>query len=517
MRMIQITDLHLSDQSGSPAEDALRWSIDETNRVAPDLVAFTGDMTTYGTAKSAERFLDQARRLTVPWVFTPGNAELRTDGATSVLAEHTEQKSTVVKGVRFLLPDTSRGAITSGDRAWLEDEGREKPFVILTHYPTDVLDGDSRVWLGSWASGRPLELYLAGHRHFTRSRTVESFHEVTTRGLDPDKAFGGPPGISQFSRRDGVWSEEPISWPHGNDLLPAETAFSPVGWSIHGDPLDAVRETRAAGYRVLELRPRTSDYDVPSLVNELNRMREMAPTYLSWHLPSLSWDDEGRRVTGREAVEVQVEHARACGVDAFTIHVPQLRADQMLGGDRSEPWSHFVEAFTSLFGDAVSEGARVSIENVHNAPGTPILPTERNFATEIGEYLSWIDAVASGMGEYGSRVGAHFDVGHARNNGELGNYQPLGDWYARVGPRITGYHIHQVRPHEETGKLTNHRDIVSIYDRTISYAGFLHAWSNGLIRRAPLFVEVRDPEERRRTASVLQDVFPASTGASRRH
>lgn len=85
--------------------------------------------------------------------------------------------------------------------------------------------------------------------------------------------------------------------------------------------------------------------------------------------------------------------------------------------------------------------------------------------------------------------------------------QPLGDWYTRVGSRITGYHIHQVRPHEDTGKLTNHRDIKSLYDRAISYAGFLHAWSNRLINRAPLFVEVRDAEERLSTTRLLQEVF----------
>ena len=60
---------------------------------------------------------------------------------------------------------------------------------------------------------------------------------------------------------------------------------------------------------------------------------------------------------------------------------------------------------------------------------------------------------------------------------------------------------------EETGKLTNHRDIRSIHDRTVSYAGFLHAWSTGMIRRAPLFVEVRDAEERRRTARLLRPLF----------
>ena len=170
-------------------------------------------------------------------------------------------------------------------------------------------------------------------------------------------------------------------------------------------------------------------------------------------------------------------------------------------------WRAFLEIYDDLFREALSSGVHLSIENIHNAPGTALDPKERKFATEIGEYESWLDSVAQRMEPSVGRIGAQFDVGHARNNGELGNFQPLGDWYARIGKRITGYHIHQVRPHEETRKLTNHRDIKSLYDRTISFAGFLHAWSNKLINRVPMFVEVRDEEERRQTSRLLAQAF----------
>ena len=105
-------------------------------------------------------------------------------------------------------------------------------------------------------------------------------------------------------------------------------------------------------------------------------------------------------------------------------------------------------------------------------------------------------------------IGALFAVGHARNNGgELDNSQPLGAWYARVGPRILGYHIHQVGQHPETGKPANHQTITHLFAKPISYAGFLHAWSTRQIARAPLFVEVRQAEGRRQTAARLKDLF----------
>ena len=511
MRLIQITDLHLSDRQDTPAADALRWAITESNRSSPDLVTFTGDMTTYGTEASARHFLEQAGTLTSPWVFTPGNAELRDPGAQRVLAECTERRSMSLGGVRFLLPDTSCGRISPYDREWLTGEGASDtpPRVLLTHYPIDVLEADSRSWIEAWLQKHPVEMYLAGHRHFSRSRSVSGCWEVITRGLDPDKAFDGPPGICLFERKaGGDWSQTEIPWPHEHSLLPAATDQSPVGWSIHGDPLETVKETRQAGQNALELRPRELDYDLSATVKELDALRQERPVYLSWHLPNLKWISKSCDIDGRAEVSRQIDDARACGVDSFTVHVPRITAAGMYGvGDEpADAWRILLDCYHELFRESVEEGIRVSIENIHNQPGTPADRASREFGTEIGECLAWIDAVAGSFDGAG-RVGAHFDVGHARNNGELGNLQPIGDWYARIGSRITGYHIHQVRPHEETGKLTNHRDIKDIYDRTVSYAGFLHAWSKRLINREPLFIEVRIAEERRRTTRLFQEIF----------
>jgi hypothetical protein len=105
-------------------------------------------------------------------------------------------------------------------------------------------------------------------------------------------------------------------------------------------------------------------------------------------------------------------------------------------------------------------------------------------------------------------VGAHLDLGHARNNGgELDNTQPLGDWYAGLGSRILSYHVHQVGLRPETGRLANHLAMNGLFGPRMSYAGFLWAWSTGQIPRAPLYVEVRDDDGRRRTAELLKGLF----------
>ncbi|MFH1571846.1 MAG: hypothetical protein ABIL09_27905, partial [Gemmatimonadota bacterium] len=75
------------------------------------------------------------------------------------------------------------------------------------------------------------------------------------------------------------------------------------------------------------------------------------------------------------------------------------------------------------------------------------------------------------------------------------------------GRQVLGYHIHQVRPDPDTGRLVNHRQIDGLFGPRISFAGFLWAWSRRQLARAPLFIEVRDPEERRATARLLQGLF----------
>jgi hypothetical protein len=212
-------------------------------------------------------------------------------------------------------------------------------------------------------------------------------------------------------------------------------------------------------------------------------------------------------IDGEAELRAHLERALEAGVDSVTMHVPRVAASLMEGeGGATTLYEEFAELYARVFEAPVRAGVRLSIENLHNGPGTPVDDPELKFATTIDEYLRWIDALEKRMPQ--GRIGAHLDVGHARNNGgPLDNMQPLGDWYARLGRRITGYHIHQVGAHPETGKLANHLEIGSLFGRRISYAGFLHAWSRKQIARAPLFVEVRAEEARRSTAERLRKLF----------
>jgi sugar phosphate isomerase/epimerase/predicted phosphodiesterase len=505
VRFIQITDIHLSDRRDTTTYHALSWAIQEATRQAPDFIVVSGDMTTYGTKASERLILEAFQNVSVPVFYTLGNAEHRS--SVSIFPQTQTQHHTQ-NGILFLFPNTSRGHISADERSNLQAHASTShQTAIITHYPIDALNKDSAQWLTGFLSQNNIELYVAGHKHIHHTRQTGSCLAFITRGIDPDKASGHLPGISLFERSDnGEWAETFIPWSYDITLMPSNIAPlpSPVGWSIQGDPILAVQETRSTDLNVLEIRPNKLTFSVTALKAEILGLRNNRPLYLSWHLPNLSWNNETNCIDGIAEMVNHVAIAQEIGVNHLTVHVPHISAHQMT----DDVWIQFEETYDTLFRNAVSSGIRLAIENVHNNPG--IKPTDPSckFATNIDNYVKWIHVLQNRFADISnSQVGAHFDVGHARNNGEYGNIYPLSDWYARVGKYILGYHIHQIRNHPNTGKLENHKEMFSLFEQRISYAGFLHAWSTKQINRAPLFVEIRNDNERRRSTQRLHQLF----------
>lgn len=521
-RFILLADLHLSDHPDTAAHHALQWAVDRVNLERPDFLAVAGDVTTFATAVSARRCVEALDRVEVPVLFTPGNADRRGWHAMSVFETLAApgRRAAVFGDLLVLLPDTSTGTLPDDERSWLNRNLRSNHAarrLVVTHYPLDRMDAEGRRWLSRWLTENGVELLVAGHSHVHRIRRRNGFAEAVVRGLDPDKAIGDLPGISRFeSAKEGEWTEVFIPWSPPIRLLPSDLpdGLLPVGWSIQGDPVNAARETLEFGLSCLEIRPSATDFSQRALSGALRALRDQGPLHLSYHLPDLKWNPGTGRIDGGETVRTHVERAMHAGVDNLTVHVPRAsaRAMERVREGRPQPTAcflSFAETFATLFSEAVREGVGIAIENIHNPDDTPADSPDREFATRIDEYLRWIDAAARAMTDVpGAKVGALLDVGHARNNGgDLDNLQPLGDWYACLGRRILGYHIHQVDTDPVTGGLTNHHEISDLFGSRISFAGFLWAWSTHQITRGPLFVEVRDDEGRRNTVRRFKRLF----------
>jgi sugar phosphate isomerase/epimerase len=133
---------------------------------------------------------------------------------------------------------------------------------------------------------------------------------------------------------------------------------------------------------------------VAATIEQLRHLRDERPTYLSWHLPNLAWDGDTASITGGDVVAQQIDDGRACGVNAFTVHVPRIGAGGMFAPNDSPSdtpsaaWETFLTCYEMLFREALSAGIHVSIENIHNQPGTPADQSSREFDTEIGELLA---------------------------------------------------------------------------------------------------------------------------------
>jgi sugar phosphate isomerase/epimerase len=518
IRFIFFADLHLSDRLDTAAHCALEWAVETINRERPDFLAVAGDATTFGTQASTAHLLAALNRIERPVYFTPGNAELRDRAGLTLYGERLTPASRHLRqgDLSVLFPDTSTGTLPATEREWLQNTclaDSAKRHILITHFPLDALQNESAEWLAQWLTAWRVELVVSGHRHIHRRRALAETVELVCRGMDPDKAIGDMPGLSLIeSTQPNEWCERFLPWSPAIELLPTDLpkGIHPVGWSIHGDPVEATRETREFGLSCLEIRPKEMDFSRPALHEELAQLRDMGPLYLSYHLPNLAWNETADGFTGEEDVVEGLELALAVGAASLTVHVPRARAELMEKEEEpTELYSTFQDLYAQLFGDAVRSGVRLSIENIHNPASTPIDSPALEFATRIDEYLRWIDAVQSAIADTpANTIGAHFDIGHARNNGgDLDNMQPLGDWYARIGTRITGYHIHQVNQNPQTGKLANHLTIENLFGPRISYAGFLWAWSKRQINRAPLFVEVRQAAGRRETAARLKNLF----------
>ena len=527
MTLAVVADLHLPDVSGSAQQAVLYWVVDTLKREQPDLVVAVGDLTACGALASARQFVAKLETTRLPLLIVPGNSDRRsprTCAQTEAILntpQVIETPDAIVVGIdssccvdtyalckvcalieaTALIPQNDRERLSRVTTQGASRASRQR-IVVVTHHDLDSLQADSRSWLtGVLASGQ-ISLFVAGHRHRDKSCCIGSTPYHLVRGLDPDKAIGGPPALVFFDLSSNGWRRRELVWPQGTTISWADAErhefVDYLGISCIGDPLAGIDFATRATLRCLELRANAASIPRELLRKRLATWRAVGGRYLSWHMPNLEWEGQTGRGANRQAWRESLALATSLGVQALTIHVPKIRVGLMTRG--STTWARFAETLAHELEPAFAAGLVVGIENMHMTDGETDNALRR-FGYTPQECEEWLAEMRERLGK---DVGFLLDVGHARNNYPFSKRTSLGHWYARMGKEIVAYHLHQVTLGSD-GKMHNHRAIRSMYGPLISFASFVWGWKSGQLNHAPILLEIRDAEGLAPSLQIIRD------------
>lgn len=483
MRIALLADLHLPDRADTVKEPVLAWALREAAARRADLVVGAGDMTGIGTLPAARRYLAALEATGIPFLNAPGNADLRT-------ASNAEEVAGLLTANRRVGPavvlDNAWGAFTDASRAFLDGlaaEGRRNLFVVA-HCPLSTLRAADADWMRAHVAAGTVACYASGHSH---ADNLDPRLPVV-RGLDPDKAIGGPPALVFFTDDGDGWRREDVPCPLADPWQWPEkerTAILPdLGISGMYDPMGALDAATANHVPSLELRFDGFLADnAETIAGRLRQWRAAGGRFLSLHLPSLG-RGEGDAVLGADRLLAASRLAARLGVQAATMHVPEHFP---VGRVRGALRERLLDVYATGLAPLRDAGAAIGIENLHLTPKEKE-GDDRGYGYTPPECRDWIDALRERMGYDG--VGFHLDIGHARNNGWYASRYNLSEWYAELGGLVTGCHLHQVV--QLPSGFGNHYPLDELYGRIISLSSFLMAWRSGQIRHAPLYLEIRE-------------------------
>ena len=235
-----LADLHLPDAADTVKETVLDWALTEAKAQKVDLIVGAGDLTGTGTEAAAMRIRLKLEKTKIPFLLTPGNAEMRDPAwkkrSSAILATPRQYDHVV-------LLDSSTRMFAARDRELLKELTRQggQNLLAVTHCPMATLDDGDRKLLEQAASAGTIGQLVAGHYH---SDTREVKYSLV-RGLDPDKAAGGAPALALFTLDDsGNWSRRDIACPAADPRLWPENErrewLNHLGISGMAAPLDSL-------------------------------------------------------------------------------------------------------------------------------------------------------------------------------------------------------------------------------------------------------------------------------------
>lgn len=508
--MAVISDPHLTTVPNTvpntAQEACLDWALAALGARRPDVVVVAGDVTAAGAPEAALVLRRRLEQSGLPWLITPGNSDLRQPRHHAVLRHNLAGPSLAdYPPCRVLLLDSSTGVLTPEARGALTGaagglEGRA--LVLVTHLPPELLAPESRQWLQAWAEQARPSLIVAGHTHRDQQLDFAGVPMQVVRGLDPDKAIGGPPAVAMLELEDGKWRRGELTFPGGSaaQWLPAERQelAGLLGLGCSRDAPGALLRAAAGGVGRVELRAMKAAAAPDALQESLLRWREAGGHWLSWHMPDVPWRDGAAPPNEVSDWQDLLRLGLECDLQALTLHVPRVPVGMLEPG--TADWDALADTFCRLLEPVVRRGIPVAIENMHmTAHEAP--DQSRRYGYLPAECLAWVEELRSRLGH--AAVGMLLDIGHARNNAPYSEQFTLGAWYAMVGRHTVAYHLHQVVSRD--GKMANHQPFTGLYGPLISCESFLWAWRTRQLNHAPVFLEITDAQGQLDSLRVFRD------------
>ena len=487
MKTAVLADLHLTDDFGTVKTQVLNWALAAAERSGAELLCCIGDLTAQGSDRQTAEVLRRLTRCAIPCCSTPGNAELRLfPGGRNAVRFDLPPPA----GIPIVMIDTAAGEPPQRELAKLEALPDRGGFLLATHNPTANWSENARRIFRDALRRGAVTAVIAGHSHHDA--------EGILRGLDPDKASGGPPMVAILEQLpDRGWKRSDLVMPGVDPSQWEERERSEfrrnLGVSTMGKSAEALDFAARNRIENVELRPPVEA--CPETEAAIREWRGRGGRILSLHLPDLDPRNDGSELRAHVAL------AHRLGCDRVTLHVPRITAARF-----AEAEAMLLERFGRELRILLENKVTVGIENLHTRRGETAFET-RNFGCTIEECRGWILKLRERFGT--DRIGFHLDVGHARNNAPISQRENLSDWYAGLGELLNGWHLHQVKP--EAGAFLNHHPLTGFYDKLISLGGMFLALNSGqLPRQAPMFLESREWEGNVKAYAALTELLARS-------
>ena len=479
-----LADLHLPDQENTAKEKVLDWAIEQIQKRHVSHIVCAGDMTATGTYPAARRLVKKLKALSCKIFHTPGNAERRTD-----TPQAWEILTTPCCDERVLLLDSSTGVLSSDARALLNQlvvKGERKNLLAVTHVPPQRFPEEDRLLLAKAHRNGIISQIVYGHIHQDAKHRMMGIPCAAVRGMDPDKASGGPPAVVFFELdKNNIWHKDSLPFPGANPRRwpprQRQEFLAHLGLSTMADPWGTLQFAIEEKVPVLEWRYAVLDAEKQELFQQqLSCWRQNGGRYFSIHFPDIKWAND--RWIGQEALKDAVKKALLFNAHRITFHVPRVSIGVFADREKAD---QAADITAEIFSPLAEAGIQVGIENLHMKQGEKD-DAERGFGYTPQEVISFADKLI----ERGIPAGCHLDIGHARNNAPISKTYNISDYLALFNSRINGCHLHQVAA-DETGRMLNHQPLTEPFGKLISLGTIFTAWRDGTLPHVPLILEIR--------------------------